>query len=147
MKQCKHSVELTSLLGSTTTVLPKTRHSRWAYPLRWTRAFFNWCSGGWSPIGSTRHCGHCDYDDGEIGGTIGRGNQITRRKPAPIPLCPPQTPHAIRKANPTRRGGKPANNCLSYGTASHVGRELTVLFIPNLSDSRITKFFCYCGKK
>jgi hypothetical protein len=18
----------------------------------------NWCSGGWSPIGSTRHCGH-----------------------------------------------------------------------------------------
>jgi hypothetical protein len=37
-----------------------------------------------------------DYDDGEIGGMIGRGNRNTRRKPAPIPLCPPQTPHAAR---------------------------------------------------
>jgi hypothetical protein len=35
-----------------------------------------------------------DYDDGEIGGMIFRGNQSTRRKPAPVPLCPPQTPHA-----------------------------------------------------
>jgi hypothetical protein len=34
-----------------------------------------------------------DYDDGEIGGMIGRGNRSTRRKPAPVPLCPPQTPH------------------------------------------------------
>jgi hypothetical protein len=30
-----------------------------------------------------------DYDDGEIGGMIGRGNRSTRRKPAPVPLCPP----------------------------------------------------------
>jgi hypothetical protein len=29
------------------------------------------------------------YDDGEIGGIIGRGNRSTRRKPAPVPLCPP----------------------------------------------------------
>jgi hypothetical protein len=50
---------------------------------------------------STRHCGHQwpivpapgDYDDGEIGGMIGKGNRSTRRKPAPVPLCPPQTPH------------------------------------------------------
>jgi hypothetical protein len=35
-----------------------------------------------------------DYDDGEIGGMIGRGDRSTRRKPAPVPLCPPQTPHA-----------------------------------------------------
>jgi hypothetical protein len=35
-----------------------------------------------------------DYDDGEIGGMIGRGNRSTRRKPTPIPLCRPQTPHA-----------------------------------------------------
>jgi hypothetical protein len=33
-----------------------------------------------------------DYDDGEIGGMIGRGNRSTQRKPAPVPLCPPQTP-------------------------------------------------------
>jgi hypothetical protein len=38
-----------------------------------------------------------DYDDGEIGGMIGRGKQSTRRKPAPVPLCPPQTPYAARK--------------------------------------------------
>jgi hypothetical protein len=36
-----------------------------------------------------------DYD-GEIGGMIGRGNRSTQRKPAPVPLCPPQTPHAAR---------------------------------------------------
>jgi hypothetical protein len=36
-----------------------------------------------------------DDDDGEIGGmVIGRGNQSTRRKPAPVPRCPSQTPHA-----------------------------------------------------
>jgi hypothetical protein len=45
-----------------------------------------------------------DYDDGEIGGMmIGKGNRITRRKPAPVPLCPPQTPHAL----PGREPGPP----------------------------------------
>jgi hypothetical protein len=53
-----------------------------------------------------------DYD-GEIGGMISGGNRSTRRKPAPMPLCPPQTPYA----NPDRSGGKPAFNHLSYGTA------------------------------
>jgi hypothetical protein len=37
-----------------------------------------------------------DYDDGEIGGMNGRGKRSTRRKLAPVPLCPPQTPHAAR---------------------------------------------------
>jgi hypothetical protein len=37
-----------------------------------------------------------DYDNGEIGGMIGSGNRSTRRKPAPVPLCPPQIPHAAR---------------------------------------------------
>jgi hypothetical protein len=37
-----------------------------------------------------------DYDDEEIGGMIGRGNRSTRRKPAPVTLCPPQTSHAAR---------------------------------------------------
>jgi hypothetical protein len=37
-----------------------------------------------------------DYDDGEIGGMIGRRNRSTRRKPAPVSLCPPQTPHPAR---------------------------------------------------
>jgi hypothetical protein len=34
-----------------------------------------------------------DYDDGEFGGmTLGRGNRSTWRKPAPVPLFPPQIP-------------------------------------------------------
>jgi hypothetical protein len=37
-----------------------------------------------------------DYEDGEIGGMIDRGIRSTRRKPAPVLLCPPQTPHAAR---------------------------------------------------
>jgi hypothetical protein len=38
-----------------------------------------------------------DNDDGRIGGMmIGKGNRSTQRKPAPVPLCPPQTPHAAR---------------------------------------------------
>jgi hypothetical protein len=37
-----------------------------------------------------------DCDDGEIGGMIGKGNGSTRRKPDPVPLCPPQTPHAAQ---------------------------------------------------
>jgi hypothetical protein len=60
---------------------------------------------GWSPIGSTGTAATSrpivpapgDYDDGEIGGMmIGRGNRSTLRKPAPVPRCPPQTPHAAR---------------------------------------------------
>jgi hypothetical protein len=43
-----------------------------------------------------------DYDDGEIGGMIGKGNRSTRRKPAPVPLCPPQT-HML----PGREPGPP----------------------------------------
>jgi hypothetical protein len=42
-----------------------------------------------------------DYDDGEIGGMmIGRGNRSTRRKRTSVPLCPPQTPHALTGREP-----------------------------------------------
>jgi hypothetical protein len=45
-----------------------------------------------------------DYDDGGIGGMmIGRGNRSTRKNPDPVPLCPPQTPHAL----PGREPGPP----------------------------------------
>jgi hypothetical protein len=57
--------------------------------------------GGWSPGGPlgtsptkwsiVRAPGDCD--DGKFGGMkIGRGNRSTRRKPAQVPLCPPQIP-------------------------------------------------------
>jgi hypothetical protein len=37
-----------------------------------------------------------DDDYGAVGGmTIGRGNRSTRRKPAPVPLCPTQIPHDL----------------------------------------------------
>jgi hypothetical protein len=37
-----------------------------------------------------------DYDYGAVGGLrIGRGNQNSRRKPAPVALCLPQIPHDL----------------------------------------------------
>jgi hypothetical protein len=40
-------------------------------------------------------------DDGDCGATDGmkngRGNRGTRRKPAPVPLCPPQIPHDLTR--------------------------------------------------
>jgi hypothetical protein len=45
-----------------------------------------------------------DYD-GEIGRMIGRGNRSTRRKPTPVPLCPPQTPRAARMRTPAAAVG------------------------------------------
>jgi hypothetical protein len=39
---------------------------------------------------------------GAVGGMrIGRGSRSTRRKPAPVPLCPPKIPHGLTRA-PTR---------------------------------------------
>jgi hypothetical protein len=59
-----------------------------------------------------------DYGNGEIGGMmIGRGNRSTRRKPAPVPLCSPQTPHAARTRTLDHRGGNPVTNRLNYGMA------------------------------
>jgi hypothetical protein len=78
-----------------------------------TTIFFNSNSRGWSqlgpfgtaatnrPIVSTPG----DYDDGEIGGMMtGKGNRSTLRKPIPMSLCPPQTPHALpgREPGPQR---------------------------------------------
>jgi hypothetical protein len=44
-----------------------------------------------------------DYDDDYNCGAIsrmriGRGNRSTRRKPAPVPLCPPQIPNGLTRA-------------------------------------------------
>jgi tetrahydromethanopterin S-methyltransferase subunit G len=56
-----------------------------------------------------------DYDDGEISGMIGRGNRSTRRKPAPVPLCPPQTPHAARTR--TRSAAVGSQRLTAWATA------------------------------
>jgi hypothetical protein len=40
-----------------------------------------------------------DDECGAVGGMrIDRGNQSTGRKPAPVPLCPPQIPHDLTRA-------------------------------------------------
>jgi hypothetical protein len=50
---------------------------------------------------------HLMMDDDEckaVGGIIGRGNRSTRRRPAPVQLCPPQIPQfALSTTNPTIR--------------------------------------------
>jgi hypothetical protein len=63
--------------------------------------------------------GDCDDDDGEVGGMngFGRGNRSTRRKAAPMPLCPHKSHLPDPGANPGRRDGKRATNRFSYGAA------------------------------
>jgi hypothetical protein len=65
--------------------------------------FLNLYSGGWKqgPLDTAATNRSIvpapgDYDDGEIGGMFGKGNRSTRRIPAPVSLCLPQTPHAAR---------------------------------------------------
>jgi hypothetical protein len=61
---------------------------------------------GLSPLGTAATSGLLyqpqmidEGDCGAIGGMkIGRGNQSTRRKPSPAPLCPPQIPHEQTRA-------------------------------------------------
>jgi hypothetical protein len=47
-------------------------------------------------VGLLYHPRLIDDDYGAVGGMrIGRINRSTRRKPAPVPLCPPQIPHDL----------------------------------------------------
>jgi hypothetical protein len=40
-----------------------------------------------------------DYDEcGAFDGMTGKGNRSTGRKPAPVPLYPPQIPHDLTRA-------------------------------------------------
>jgi hypothetical protein len=72
--------------------------------------------------------GDDDYDCGAIGGMrTGSGNRSTRRKPAPVPLCPPKIPHDLTLAR-TR-----AAAVESYGTA--LKKELADRQISDVSDA------------
>jgi hypothetical protein len=51
-----------------------------------------------------------DDECGAVGGMIGRGNRSTRRKPVPMPLCPPQIPQDATRA---RTQGAVGNRRLS----------------------------------
>jgi hypothetical protein len=80
-----------------------------------------------------------DNDEcGAVGGMrIGRGNRSTRKKPAPVPLYPPQILHDLTWVRTRTGGGKPASNGLSYGTAQVkvLSRDLPLLslFTPSIS--------------
>jgi hypothetical protein len=87
-----------------------------------------------------------DYDNGEIGGMIGRGNRSTWRNPAPVPLCPPQTPHTA--CTQTRAAAVGCQRLTAgYGTAfTHIhnqklGDELTVAYFNNFWISVLTNIF------
>jgi hypothetical protein len=76
-----------------------------------------WYVGDCWPIVPARIIGD---ECGAVGGMrIGRGNRSTRRKPASVPLCPPQIPHDLG-SNTGRRDGKPTTNRLSYGTRARL---------------------------
>jgi hypothetical protein len=65
--------------------------------------FFKWYSGGvqLGPLGTAATNRPIvpapgDFEDGKIGKIFSKGNRGARRKLAPVPLCPPQSPHAAR---------------------------------------------------
>jgi hypothetical protein len=98
----------------------------------------------WSPLGTAATNRSIvpapdDYDDIEIGAMIGRGNRSTRRRSVPVPLCPPQTLHACPGTNPGLRGGKPATNRLSYGTAGYENMDVVRV------AQRLGPVTCPCG--
>jgi hypothetical protein len=81
-----------------------------------------------------------DYDDGEIGGMIGKGNRSTRRKPAPLPLCPPQNPHAARTR--TRAAAVGSQRLTARATARPVYILLLVRYPHLNSPQEHRRYFC-----
>jgi hypothetical protein len=88
-----------------------------------------------------------DCDDGEIGGMMtGRGNRSTLRKPAPVPLCPPQTPHALPEREPGPSGWEASDSPLElrHGLRTELtGRRptcLTYIYVHSI----VTMYAIYC---
>jgi hypothetical protein len=65
----------------------------------------------------------------------GRANRSTRRKLAPVPLCPQHNPYYLTRTRfPVLRGGQPATNLLSYVMAKpKLGYRLGQISIPFFS--------------
>jgi hypothetical protein len=84
-----------------------------------------------------------DDDDecGAVGGMrIGRGNRSTRRKPAPVPLCPPQIPHHLTWAR-TRAAAVGSRRLTAYAMA----RPITVFGDYIVWNTRIRFIFHMFG--
>jgi hypothetical protein len=76
---------------------------------------------------------------------IGRGNRSTRRKPAPVPLCPPQTPHA---AHTRTRAAEVGSQRLTAELRHGLGAFC--LYMPSASNVMVaTSRQCYsnCGPR
>jgi hypothetical protein len=58
---------------------------------------------------------------------IGRGNRSTRRKPAPVPLCPPQIPHDLTRAR-TRAAAGGSRQLTAWATARPIPGDTKVLY-------------------
>jgi hypothetical protein len=72
-----------------------------------------------------------DYDGGEIGGMTGRGIRSTRRKPAPVPLCPPQTPHVARMRT----------RAAAVGSSRNVNSYSVVIIFMHYLDTKVAYGF------
>jgi hypothetical protein len=86
-----------------------------------------------------------DYDDGEIDEMIGRRNRSTRRKPAPMQLCLPQTPHAVRTRTPAAAVG--SQRLTVWATArpsvQGIGSQLCSIFIYSVHFLQGLSYFKY----
>jgi hypothetical protein len=58
---------------------------------------------------------------------FGRGNRNTRRKPAPMPLCPPQIPFARPGHEPGPPRWEATDYRFSYGTTQGVKLTIQIL--------------------
>jgi hypothetical protein len=92
-----------------------------------------------SPLGTSATVGllyqpqMIDDDYEAVGGMrIGRGNRSTRRKPAPVPLCPPQIPHDLG-SNPGRR-----SNILSAIFPSSTNSRAVWMFLERKAQNKRT---------
>jgi hypothetical protein len=98
-----------------------------------------------SPLGTTATTGLLyqpqmidDGDCGAIGGMkIGRGNRSTRRKPAPVPLCPPQIPHDQTRAR--TRSAAVGSQRLTFWAMEWRYGYLISLKLLGFSDSSLVK--------
>jgi hypothetical protein len=83
-----------------------------------------------------------DDECGAVGGMrIGRGNRSTRRKPAPVPLCPPQIPHDLTWAR-TRGSGVESRWPTAWAMARPKGDITTPHYV--LTPVYIMLHLCTC---
>jgi hypothetical protein len=91
--------------------------------------YFIWGGVRLSPLGTWPIIQAPDCECGVVGGIrIVRGNRSSRRKPAPVLLCPPQISHDLNRARTRAAAVGAGTNRLSY--AFNVS--------PNLNQSMFT---------